>query len=254
MDIGSDDDNNDTFVGRYGDDNLSGKTWVQQMRSTDIFESDVQMMIFNFLIVMGMQEAAEAFVEETKMSLQACFDPAPALASVSIRNQVKDAILEGDINLALSVINSEKVFDSDFLENHPVGIVVNFRLKQKILEKIIEEGDIEKSIEYAQTSVAPLVPKDQTFLGELEKSMGLLAYEDLTTPDALACKEKLLSYEALAELVDNAILRLHGIPPGSKLEVLCQNLSWCQKQLSSDIVPHLCISKLDKGSFDPRVD
>jgi len=248
MDIGSDDDNIE------GDDHCSTKTWVQQMRSADVYEADVQMMIFNFLVVMGMEEAAEAFVEETKMSTQMSFDPSAALASVSTRNKVKDAILKGDINQALEMINKENVFDDDFLENHPMGIVVNFRLKQKILEKTIEGGGIDESVEYARINVAPLVSKDQSFLGELEKSMGWLVFENITAPEAIAYKEKLLSYEAVAELVDDAILRRHGIPPGSKLEVLCQNLSWCQKQLSSDVVPHLCIPRLDKGVFDPKVD
>eukprot|EP00397_Hematodinium_sp_SG-2012_P060759 GEMP01079552.1.p1 GENE.GEMP01079552.1~~GEMP01079552.1.p1 ORF type:complete len:265 (+),score=44.66 GEMP01079552.1:61-795(+) len=238
-DTGSEDDQLEASVSELDENNFkSNLSWIHKMRSVEVFESDIQAMVFNFFTVMGMKEAAEAFVNEAMPH----FEPGVALSSVTIRNQVRKAITEKDIPFAIQLLQE---LDSDLLQQHPY---IDFRLNQKILETKIMSGNIEDAVTFAQQTVAPLVAGNSQLLTQLEDSMALLAYQDLESPEAQQCLSKLGSYDDIATLADDAILTHYGTSHSSKLEVLCQNMSWCQRKLS-DGVPAIPISELDKGQF-----
>lgn len=217
--------------------------WLRRMEGVDLFESDVQNVVLNFLTVHGFQEAAEAFMEEAHIApdrLQGL-----PLNSVGRRSEVRLALLSDQLPRATEILNE---LDEGILAQNPA---LHFRLKQQQLFKHIMEGNVDVAIEFAQTEVAPFAQERcPDMLPLLEETMGFLAFVDLTCPEAVKKAEKLAVKTSSAKAADEAILKHYDMQQESTLENLMKNLKWSQKNLEK--YPGVRFPKIDELG-DPKL-
>ena len=97
---------------------------------------------------------------------------------------IRNAVQCGEIQQAIERTNA---VDPAILAGDPE---LSFKLKQQQLVELIRSGDIEASLTFAQEELAPLAENDAGFLEEMESTMLLLAYEDLSqAPTAELCSQ-----------------------------------------------------------------
>ncbi|KAK8586306.1 hypothetical protein V6N13_082117 [Hibiscus sabdariffa] len=72
----------------------------------------------------------------------------------------------------------------DFVEGLPKILDTNpqlfFHLQQQRLIELIRNGKIEEALEFSQEELAPRGEENQSFLEELERTVSLLAFEDVS--------------------------------------------------------------------------
>ena len=176
--------------------------WAERLRSVTVSKATMDRLVMNWLVIEGYQEAAQRFMVESgtdgtpglrpaatyppSRSLSLARPPAAGvdLETVSDRMAIRNAIQCGDVQQAIERVNA---LDSTILEGNAE---LSFKLKQQQLVELIRSGDIEASLTFAQEELAPLAENDAGFLEEMESTMLLLAYEDLSqAPTAELCSQ-----------------------------------------------------------------
>ncbi len=102
-----------------------------------------------------------------------------------------------------------------------------FRLQQQKLIEYIRQGRIAEALEFAQQELAPRGEESQEFLGELEKTMALLAFD--SSPSAPPSVTELLSPAQrlkTASEVNAAILESFSQGKEAKLLGLLKLICW----------------------------
>ncbi|KAL2473620.1 LisH and RanBPM domains containing protein [Forsythia ovata] len=87
-----------------------------------------------------------------------------------------------------------------------------FHLQQQRLIELIRNGKVDEALEFAQEELAPRGEENQSFLEELERTVALLAFEDVTR-----CPVAILTSQS------------HEKDP--KLPSILKMLIWAQNQL-----------------------
>ncbi|MBA0739756.1 hypothetical protein Gogos_012993 [Gossypium gossypioides] len=100
---------------------------------------------------------------------------------------------------------------------------------QRLIE-LIRNGKIEEALEFAQEELAPRGEENQSFLEELERTVSLLAFEDVSNcpvGELLDISQRLKT----ASEVNAAILTSQSHEKDPKLPSLLKMLIWAQNQL-----------------------
>eukprot|EP00922_Rhytidocystis_sp_ex-Travisia-forbesii_P034322 GHVS01050965.1.p1 GENE.GHVS01050965.1~~GHVS01050965.1.p1 ORF type:complete len:184 (+),score=26.54 GHVS01050965.1:232-783(+) len=124
---------------------LSRDAWLQRMRGVDLYEWDLQEVIMNYFTVSGCEEAAAAFAEEAAIQSEM------PVESMGLRKKIRQAVMTGNVTKAIACINR---IEPKILEGNPE---LSFRLKQQQLLQLIEMGDSQQAISFAQEELAPSV-------------------------------------------------------------------------------------------------
>ncbi|KAK9064232.1 hypothetical protein SSX86_015612 [Deinandra increscens subsp. villosa] len=110
-----------------------------------------------------------------------------------------------------------------------------FHLQQQRLIELIRNGKVEEALEFAQEELAPRGEENQSFLEELERTVSLLAFEDVKNSpvgDLLDISQRLKT----ASEVNAAILTSQSHEKDPKLPGLLRMLLWAQNQLDEKAV------------------
>mmetsp|Transcript_27558 Transcript_27558/g.27242 ORF Transcript_27558/g.27242 Transcript_27558/m.27242 type:complete len:194 (+) Transcript_27558:94-675(+) len=176
----------------------------------------------NYLVLEGYKTAAEQFRTESGT------EPGVELSTLEDRMKIRNAIMKGQIEEAIDMIN---VSNPSLLQQNQ-SLFFNLRL-QRLIE-YIKENRISEALGYGQEVLAPAAQGNKEYLGELEKAMSLLAFNDLSASPVshLASISRL---QQIASEVNAAILTSHGQPPNSKLQVFMKLLSWTQRKLENTV-------------------
>ncbi|KAF3773608.1 Glucose-induced degradation protein [Nymphaea thermarum] len=105
-----------------------------------------------------------------------------------------------------------------------------FHLQQQRLIELIRNGKVEEALEFAQEELAPRGEENQSFLEELERTVALLAFEDVSNcpvGELLDISQRLKT----ASEVNAAILTSQSHEKDPKLPSLLKMLLWAQNQL-----------------------
>ncbi|XP_021902271.1 LOW QUALITY PROTEIN: glucose-induced degradation protein 8 homolog [Carica papaya] len=105
-----------------------------------------------------------------------------------------------------------------------------FHLQQQRLIELIRNGKVEEALEFAQEELAPRGEENQSFLEELERTVALLAFEDVSNcpvGELLDISQRLKT----ASEVNAAILTSQSHEKDPKLPSLLKMLVWAQTQL-----------------------
>eukprot|EP00096_Caligus_rogercresseyi_P014938 TRINITY_DN7395_c0_g1_i1.p2 TRINITY_DN7395_c0_g1~~TRINITY_DN7395_c0_g1_i1.p2 ORF type:complete len:208 (-),score=102.80 TRINITY_DN7395_c0_g1_i1:1213-1836(-) len=176
-------------------------------------------IIMNYLETEGFKEAAEKFQEE------ASIEPEVNLNDMDERIKIRDAVIGGKISEATGLVHRlhpELLDDDRYLF---------FHLQQQQLIELIRDNRVEEALKFASEQLAERGEEDSSVLEELERTMGLLAFEDPSTSpfaDLLTHSHR----QKVASELNAAILKAqHAESTQPKLATVLKLLLWCQGEL-----------------------
>ncbi|KAG8365488.1 hypothetical protein BUALT_Bualt18G0110000 [Buddleja alternifolia] len=192
--------------------------WEKKLNDVKVRKEDTNQLVMNFLVTEGYVDAAEKFRAESGT------EPDIDLATITDRMAVKKAVQCGNVEDAIEKVND---LNPEILDTNPQ---LFFHLQQQRLIELIRNGKVEEALEFAQEELAPRGEENQSFLEELERTVSLLAFEDVTKcplGDLLDISQRLKT----ASEVNAAILTSQSHEKDPKLPSLLKMLIWVQNQL-----------------------
>ncbi|KAF4363839.1 hypothetical protein F8388_000504 [Cannabis sativa] len=216
--------------------------WEKKLNDVRIRKEDMNRLVMNFLVTEGYVDAAEKFRAESGTEQIADID----LATITDRMAVKKAVQCGNVEDAIEKVND---LNPEILDTNPQ---LFFHLQQQRLIELIRNGKVEEALEFAQEELAPRGEENQSFLEELEKTVALLAFEDVSNcpvGELLNISQRLKT----ASEVNAAILTSQSHEKDPKLPSLLKMLIWAQNQLDEKAA-YPRINDLSKATLeDPSV-
>ncbi|KAJ8628523.1 hypothetical protein MRB53_021830 [Persea americana] len=197
---------------------ITREEWEKRLNDVKIRKEDMNKLVMNFLVTEGYVEAAEKFRMESGT------EPDIDLATITDRMAVKKAVQCGNVEDAIEKVND---LNPEILDTNPQ---LFFHLQQQRLIELIRNGKVEEALEFAQEELAPRGEENQTFLEELERTVALLAFEDVSNcpvGELLDISQRLKT----ASEVNAAILTSQSHEKDPKLPSLLKMLIWAQNQL-----------------------
>ncbi|XP_011086091.1 glucose-induced degradation protein 8 homolog isoform X1 [Sesamum indicum] len=192
--------------------------WEKKLNDVKVRKEDMNKLVMNFLVTEGYVEAAEKF------RLESGTEPDIDLATITDRMAVKKAVQSGNVEDAIEKVND---LNPEILDTNPQ---LFFHLQQQRLIELIRNGKVEEALEFAQEELAPRGEENQGFLEELERTVALLAFEDVSNcpvGELLDISQRLKT----ASEVNAAILTSQSHEKDPKLPSLLKMLIWVQTQL-----------------------
>ncbi|KAL1560208.1 Glucose-induced degradation complex subunit [Salvia divinorum] len=196
---------------------ITREEWEKRLNSVKIRIEDMNELVMNFLVTEGYVEAAERFQLESGTEY---ID----LATITDRMAVKKAVQSGNVEDAIEKVND---LNPEILDTNPQ---LFFHLQQQRLIELIRDGKIEEALKFAQEELAPRGEENQCFLEELERTVALLAFEDVSNcpvGELLDISQRLKT----ASEVNAAILTSQSHEKDPKLPSLLKMLMGVQNQL-----------------------
>ncbi|THG18791.1 hypothetical protein TEA_010235 [Camellia sinensis var. sinensis] len=197
---------------------ITKEEWEKKLNDVQLRKEDMNKLVMNFLVTEGYVDAAEKFRMESGT------EPDIDLATITDRMAVKKAVQCGNVEDAIEKVND---LNPEILDTNPQ---LFFHLQQQRLIELIRNGKVEEALEFAQEELAPRGEENQSFLEELEKTVALLAFDDVTNcpvGELLDISQRLKT----ASEVNAAILTSQSHEKDPKLPSLLKMLLWAQNQL-----------------------
>lgn len=197
---------------------ITREEWEKKLNDIKIRKEDMNKLVMNFLVTEGYVDAAEKFRMESGT------EPDIDLATITDRMAVKKAVQSGNVEDAIEKVND---LNPEILDTNPQ---LFFHLQQQRLIELIRNGKVEEALEFAQEELAPRGEENQSFLEELERTVALLAFEDVSNcpvGELLDISQRLKT----ASEVNAAILTSQSHEKDPKLPSLLKMLIWAQNQL-----------------------
>ncbi|KAF8370172.1 hypothetical protein HHK36_003743 [Tetracentron sinense] len=205
---------------------ITREEWEKRLSNVKIRKEDMNKLVMNFLVTEGYVEAAEKFCMESGTEH---ID----LATIKDRMAVKKAVQCGNVEDAIERVND---LNPEILDTNPQ---LFFHLQQQRLIELIRKGKVEEALEFAQEELAPRGEENESFLEELERTVALLAFEDVSNcpvGELLDISQRLKT----ASEVNAAILTSQSHEKDPKLPSLLKMLIWAQNQLDEKAAyPHI---------------
>ncbi|KAG6392215.1 hypothetical protein SASPL_146426 [Salvia splendens] len=196
---------------------ITREEWEKMLCSVKMRKEDMNKLVMNFLVTEGFVEVAEKFQLETGTEH---ID----LATITDRMAVKRAVQSGNVEDAIEKVND---LNPEILDTNPL---LFFHLQQQRLIELIRNGKIKEALEFAQEELAPRGEENHCFLEELERTVALFAFEDVSNcpvSDLLDISQRLKT----ASEVNAAILTSQSHEKDPKLPHLMKILIWAQNHL-----------------------
>ncbi|XP_071930433.1 protein GID8 homolog isoform X1 [Coffea arabica] len=201
---------------------ITKEEWEKKLNDVKIRKEDMNKLVMNFLVTEGYVDAAEKFRKESGT------EPDIDLATITDRMAVKKAVQCGNVEDAIEKVND---LNPEILDTNPQ---LFFHLQQQRLIELIRNGKVAEALEFAQEELAPRGEENdilqQSFLEELERTVSLLAFEDVNNcpvAELLDISQRLKT----ASEVNAAILTSQSHEKDPKLPSLLKMLIWAQNQL-----------------------
>ncbi|XP_042037615.1 protein GID8 homolog isoform X1 [Salvia splendens] len=185
--------------------------WEKKLNDVRVRKDNMNELVMNFIV-------AENF------RLESGTEPEIDLATITDRMAVKKAVQRGNVEDAIEKVNN---LNPEILDTNPL---LFFHLQQQRMIELIRNGKVEAALEFAQEELAPRGEENQSFLEELERTVALLAFEDVANcpvSELLDISQRLKT----ATEVNAAILTSQNHEKDPKLPSLLKMLIWVQNQL-----------------------
>uniref|UniRef100_A0A1I7XIG7 CTLH domain-containing protein n=1 Tax=Heterorhabditis bacteriophora TaxID=37862 RepID=A0A1I7XIG7_HETBA len=167
-------------------------------------------------------QAAELLCNEAGLEL-----PKNDIKNLDARMSIRNAIIEGRLDDAIREVS--ELCPTLLEENREV----RFHLMQQNLIEMIRRGDMEASLQYAQTNLSSDKLLTDTQLERLEKTFALLAFEKPEESPFGKLLEQ-AQRQMVSTEVNGAVLRALNRPAAPRLEALLRMMVWAQKQLTTE--------------------
>ncbi|KAK3566407.1 hypothetical protein QTP86_032277 [Hemibagrus guttatus] len=221
-------------------EDITKEEWMEKLNNVHIQRADMNRLIMNYLVTEGFKEAAEKFRMESGI------EPSVDLDSLDERIKIREMILKGQIQEAISLINSL----------HPELLDTNrylyFHLQQQHLIELIRLRETEAALEFAQSQLAEQGEESRECLTEMERTLALLAFdnpEESPFGDLL----NMMQRQKVWSEVNQAVLDYENRESTPKLAKLLKLLLWAQNELDQKKVKYPKMTDLSKGTIeDPK--
>ncbi|MCJ8734993.1 hypothetical protein PDJAM_G00241670 [Pangasius djambal] len=221
-------------------EDVTKEEWMEKLNNVHIQRADMNRLIMNYLVTEGFKEAAEKFRMESGI------EPSVDLDSLDERIKIREMILKGQIQEAISLINSL----------HPELLDTNrylyFHLQQQHLIELIRLRETEAALEFAQSQLAEQGEESRECLTEMERTLALLAFdnpEESPFGDLL----NMMQRQKVWSEVNQAVLDYENRESTPKLAKLLKLLLWAQNELDQKKVKYPKMTDLSKGTIeDPK--
>eukprot|EP00850_Spirogloea_muscicola_P024876 SM001679S02932 [mRNA] locus=s1679:28:1329:+ [translate_table: standard] len=201
---------------------MTREEWERKLAAVDVRKGDMNRLVMDFLVTEGYLDAAERFRDEAGVQ------PDIELGTITDRTAVRQAIQAGNVQDAIEKVND---LNPEILDTNPQ---LFFHLQQQRLIELIRGGKIEEALEFAQEELAPRGEENHEFLEELERTVALLAFEDVAScpvGDLLDLAQR----QKTASELNAAILTSQSHEKDPKLPNLLKMLIWAQQQLDEKL-------------------
>ena len=203
---------------------ISNEKWMKELNSQKISKDKMNQIIANYLFLQGYCLPLKQFISETKIKFD--FDE-------KILNQrflIRQLITSNQIEKAINEIN---LIDKKILEENKI---IYFVLQRQILLNYIKENKLQEALIFAKETLLPLSQGDEFLFKELEKTMGLLAYENIND----APEKDLISDKFLEKIATKMNLVILNYLSGNKminlnLDLLIKLTMYIQQELKKEI-------------------
>ncbi|KAF2076802.1 hypothetical protein CYY_001879 [Polysphondylium violaceum] len=199
---------------------ISKEEWEKKLATVDISKSELNKLVMNYLVIEGYQQAAEKFQEES--GTVSMVD----LNSIADRMAIRSAIQSGDVEKGIEIVND---LNPEILDTNPQ---LFFHLQQQKLIELIRKGMINEALQFAQEELAPQGEENNKFLEELERTISLLAFEDINKSPLSSLLEH-SQRQKTASSLNSAILASQSQDKDPKLPTILKLLHWAQSQLDT---------------------
>lgn len=192
--------------------------WNQKLKDVRIPTEWINGLVMDYLATEGHARAAEEFEKETGTS------PHLDIEGTKIRMHVRKYVEEGKSEHAI-----EQVIDLNpqILEDRPELL---FRLKKQQFIEMVEKGDVEAALRFAEEELTHRVENNESLLREMEEAMSLLLFEKPeSSPVAYLLKKS--HRQKTAHELNSAILESESRAGNPKLPNLLKLVTWSQNRL-----------------------
>ena len=203
---------------------ISNEKWQKELNVQKMNKDKMNKIIANYLFIQGYCQPLKKFISEAKIQFD--FDE----KLLNQRFLIRQLITTNQIVKAIQEINS--IDKNILLENK----VINFVLQRQILFNYIKENKLQEALNFAKDNLLPLSEGDEFLYKELEKAMGVLAYENINdSPEKELITDKFL--EKVASKINLVILNYLS---GNKiinlnLDLLLKLTIYVQQELKKEI-------------------
>ncbi|CAN1327090.1 Protein GID8 homolog [Linum perenne] len=197
---------------------ISRREWEKKLNDVTFRKEDVNKLVMNFFITEGYVDAAEKFGRESGTQ------PGVDIRTIADRMAIKNAVLCGNVEEAIEKVND---LNPEILDTNPQ---LFFHLQQQKLIELIRNGETEEALVFAQEELAPRGEENPGFLEELERTVSLMVFEDMSkcpVRELLDISQRLKT----ASEVNAAILASQSHEKEPKLPTMLKILIWEQSQL-----------------------
>lgn len=196
--------------------------WEQKLNDVKIKKEDMNRLVMNFLVTEGYVKAAQMFEQESGTP------PGIDLGSITDRMEIRRAVQSGNVEEAIEKVND---LNPEILEERSE---LFFHLQQQRLIELIRQGKTEEALEFAQEYLAPHGEENPEFLGELERTVALLAFEDAKNSPVADLMDVAQRQKTASEL-NAAILSSQCQEEEPKLPHLLKMMIWSQNRLQDKV-------------------
>jgi len=203
---------------------ISNEKWQKELNVQKMNKDKMNKIIANYLFIQGYCQPLKKFISEAKIQFD--FDE----KLLNQRFLIRQLITTNQIEKAIQEINS--IDKNILIENK----VINFVLQRQILFNYIKENKLQEALNFAKDNLLPLSEGDEFLYKELEKAMGVLAYENINdSPEKELITDKFL--EKVASKINLVILNYLS---GNKiinlnLDLLLKLTIYVQQELKEEI-------------------
>ena len=211
--------NNDTKV-----KSISSEKWKKELNSQKISKNKMNQIIANYLFLQGYCIPLKKFISEAKIKFD--FDE----KLLNQRFLIRQLIINNQIERAIDEIN---LIDKGILAENKM---IYFVLQRQRLLNYIKDNKLQEALIFAKEELLPLSEGDEFLYKELEKTMGLLAYENIND----APEKELVSDKFLEKIATKMNLIILNYLSGNKminlnLDLLIKLTMYIQQVLKKEI-------------------
>jgi len=203
---------------------IVSEKWIEEMGKMKISSHTMNKLVMDYLVREGYKEAAEKFEKEAQVEVL------PKVEKLEQKTEIKNAILNGEIKKAISLIND--LCPGLLDENH--FLLFNLQLQQLI--EFIRLKQSEEAIKFAQENLTVIINDNEKYLEPLERVMSLLVYDDVSNSpfkDLVTVPQRHKVWRAVNKVF---MSKQNESQPPKLTELVCI-LNWSQDQLDKSQVP-----------------
>jgi len=203
---------------------ITNDKWFKELNSRKINKEHMNKIIANYLFIQGYSIPLKKFISEAQIKFD--FDE----KLLNKRYKIRELITKNKIEEAINEINS---LDVNILKENKI---IHFVLQRQRLINYIQDNNLSECISFAKNVLLPMVEGDDFLFKELEKTMGLMVYENLND----APEKELISDKFLEKISSKVNLVILNFLSGDKtvhfnLEILIKLMMLMQNELKNEI-------------------